>query len=262
MFQLNPNYKPTPKEAIELLKANEPLEGYFGCFSGGKDSVVIKELARLAAVRVKWFYMKTTIDPPPVIKFIKSYHPDVQFVRPPNGNFFKRMLKKGFPTRRMRWCCDEYKKIKYPTHAVVIMGIRAEESPNRSKWWSTKGKHFKYGNIVLNPIFYWSSDELWDFIHDNKIPYCHLYDEGFSRLGCVGCPMSKEGRKREFARWPKYEQKWKRAFQKIWELRSGTNQRNGGPWFGNVYFDDWEQMYKWWLNDRSLPNPKQLKLFE
>ena len=53
----------------------------------------------------------------------------------------------------------------------------------------------------------WTTEEVWDFIREYNIPYCELYDQGVTRLGCIGCPMG-EGvhRKEEFARYPKYEQ--------------------------------------------------------
>ena len=47
--------------AVDRLKAFEPAEGYYGAFSGGKDSCVIKELARLAGVKVDWHYNWTTV---------------------------------------------------------------------------------------------------------------------------------------------------------------------------------------------------------
>lgn len=52
-------------KAIKLLKEHEPEAGYIGCFSGGKDSVVIKALAEIASIKVEWHYHKTTIDPLP-----------------------------------------------------------------------------------------------------------------------------------------------------------------------------------------------------
>lgn len=42
--------------AIERLKAFEPEEGYYLAFSGGKDSVVIKELANIAGVKYDAHY--------------------------------------------------------------------------------------------------------------------------------------------------------------------------------------------------------------
>jgi len=248
--------------AINLLKDNEPENGYIGCFSGGKDSVVIKHLAGLAGVKVKWHYHITTIDPPELVQFIKKYHPSVIFDRPKYGNFFNRMVKKGFPTRRGRWCCAEYKEVHSATKTdTLIMGIRAEESVSRRKRWGLTSRHFRSGALVVCPIYEWASDELWQFIKDNNIPYCSLYDEGFKRLGCIGCPMpGKRGRLRDFERWPQYEKKWKVAFEKIWNLRSGTI-RDGKEWFGTAYLENWEQMWNWWLYDLPLPDKRQLKLF-
>lgn len=43
-------------DAIKVLKDNEPVEGYYLAFSGGKDSCVIKELAIMSGVRFEAFY--------------------------------------------------------------------------------------------------------------------------------------------------------------------------------------------------------------
>lgn len=100
IFELNIDSLPTMDDAIRLLKEHKPT---FGCFSGGKDSVAIKEIARIAGINVEWHYHKTTIDPPELVKFIKKYHSDVIFDRPKYGNFFNRMIERGvFPTRRVR----------------------------------------------------------------------------------------------------------------------------------------------------------------
>ena len=50
------------ERACALLRLHQPEGDYYGAFSGGKDSCVIKELARLAGVRVTWHYNVTTID--------------------------------------------------------------------------------------------------------------------------------------------------------------------------------------------------------
>ena len=118
---------------------------------------------------------------------------------------------------------------------------------------------------MICPIYEWASDELWAFIREQKIPYCSLYDEGFKRLGCIGCPMAgKRGKLREFKRWPQYEKKWKRAFRQLWDRRVSRSplQRDGREWFGTAHFDNWQEMWDWWLYDLPLPDPRQLKLFE
>jgi phosphoadenosine phosphosulfate reductase len=244
-------------ETLEAIRENVPANGkpYYGLFSGGKDSVVLKHLAKMAGVPVEWHYNVTTIDPPELIKFIKREHSDVKWERPKHGNFFRRAAeKKGFPTRRARWCCEEYKESTVPKNETLLMGIRAQESPKRAKRWGIVGEYFRTGGKVINPIFKWDASDLWDFIHGEKIPYSELYDEGFKRLGCIGCPMASEaGKLREFSRWPKYEKKWKWIFERTWERRTGTIQRDGRIWFGDAYFKNWQEMWEWWLSNNSLP---------
>ncbi len=241
-------------ESINLLRANEPPEGYYGCFSGGKDSLVIKALAADAGVAATWHYSVTTIDPPELVRYIRREHPGVTFVRPKHGNFFRRMEKKGFPTRRNRWCCAEYKEGNNPPGRTMLMGIRAEESAARAARWHDVGTHFATGSPVVCPILHWAADEIWAYIRDRELPYCELYDEGYHRLGCIGCPMSRAaGRLRDFERWPRYERLWKRSFRRIWDRRTGSLQRDGRPWFGDAFFDSWREMWEWWLHDAPLP---------
>jgi len=243
------------RESVRILRENEPPEGYYGCFSGGKDSILVKRMAEIAKVRVAWHHNLTTIDPPEMIRHMREHYRDVKIHRPPKGNFFIRMeRKKGFPTRRVRWCCEEYKESCNPRDATLLMGIRAEESAKRKKRWSHVQKHWRTGSMVVQPILDWPAEELWEFIRGEGLPYPSLYDEGFHRLGCIGCPMAREaGRLKEFERWPRYEKRWKLSFQRLWARRAGTLQRNGLEWFGSARFESWEAMWDWWLHDRPLP---------
>lgn len=238
--------------SIDILRANEPPDGYYGCFSGGKDSLVVKQLAAEAGVKVAWHYSVTTIDPPELVRYMRREHSDVRWVRNPRWNFFTAMITNGFPTRRSRWCCREFKENSSPDGADLLMGLRAEESARRAKTWGTVTPH-RRGGVVVSPIIDWSSDEVWAFIRDRGLPYCGLYDEGFHRLGCVGCPMSRAERFAQFQRWPRIEALWKKAFRRIWEHRSGRLTKRGRPWFGDVYFAGWQEMWEWWLNDEPLP---------
>ena len=217
---------------------------------------MLKEVAKLAGVKVRWRYNMTTIDPPELIRFIKEHHPDVEFVKP-EKNFFTVGVQKGFPSRLSRWCCDVYKEGKEPKGASILVGIRGEESPSRRKRYNDLVHKYK-GRILIAPLFHVDSEDLWTFIRGREIPYCSLYDEGFHRLGCVGCPMGgKIGRKKEFARWPKYEFLWKKMFRKIWEERSRNPiRKNGRKWKMLDCFNNWEEMWDWWLNDKPLPKSK------
>ncbi len=239
--------------SIATIREYAPEGPYWGCFSGGKDSVVLKEVTRLADVAVEWVYNVTTIDPPELVTFIREHHPDVRFSQP-ERSFFSWARTHGFPTRRVRWCCKKLKETRSPKGRRLLMGLRAAESPQRAKNWQTFTYHRRSREYVVSPILHWKASDVWAFIRERELPYCSLYDEGFKRLGCVGCPMAQaKGRKKEFARWPKYERAWKKLFRDTWDRRTGTLQKDGRIWFGNRYFDNWEEMWEWWLNDEPLP---------
>jgi len=236
--------------SVKILRLLEPASGYIGAFSGGKDSVVIRKIAEMAGVKVEWHYHQTTIDPPELTRFIRDAHSDVIWDRPKHGPMLIRAIAKGFPTRRNRWCCAEYKEGSVQPGRVAILGVRAAESPRRAANWRTVTYHRRARANVIAPILHWSDDDVWTFIRREGVAYCGLYDEGFKRLGCIGCPMARESaRLAEFARWPQYGRAWRRVFRAIWERRTAT----GAEWMGSARWADADAMFEWWLSNDSLP---------
>lgn len=116
IHQLDFNGKDKVDKAIMRLQSYEPPEGYYLCFSGGKDSVVIKALADMAGVKYDAHYSITTVDPPELIYFIKKYHKDVEFDYPrdKDGNritMWNLIPRKQMPpTRLARYCCEHLKE--------------------------------------------------------------------------------------------------------------------------------------------------------
>jgi len=236
------------QRACALLSSNEPEGGYYGCFSGGKDSTVIKELARIAGVRVTWHYNVTTIDPPEVCHFIKREHPDVVWDHP-KYNFFTLMPRRGFPLRNTRWCCKEYKESTTCVSDVLILGIRIEESKARKNRYTACVMEVPGKAKKVLPIRLWTDEDVWAFIMERNIPYCSLYDEGFKRLGCVGCPMvSRKQRVHEFERWPRYEVLWRKAFSKFLERKKRQEIETGKPWEFGQRFKNSDELFEWWKN--------------
>jgi FAD synthetase len=37
--------------------------------------------------------------------------------------------------------------------------------------------------IRVNPVIHWTYEQIWMFLKDFSIPYCKLYDEGYTYLG-------------------------------------------------------------------------------
>lgn len=126
------------KIAIERLKAFEPeTEPYYLCYSGGKDSDVIRILAQLAEVKHEIHHNLTSVDAPETVRYVKSV-PNVIIDIPhdKDGNrisMWSLIVKKGIPpTRIMRYCCSELKE-KGGKGRMKITGVRSAESVNRAK---------------------------------------------------------------------------------------------------------------------------------
>ena len=103
--------------------------------------------------------------------------------------------------------------------------------------------------ITVAPIFDWSDGDVWAYIHDRKIQYCSLYDEGFKRLGCIGCPLtSKRQREREFRRWPKMQEAYIRTFDRMLALhpKEGAVDRKGNPF--RTIWRTGQEVFDWWLS--------------
>ena len=45
-------------------------------------------------------------------------------------------------------------------------------------------------SLLISPIIEWTDDDVWTFLNTLQIEHCELYDQGWHRIGCIGCPMS------------------------------------------------------------------------
>ena len=260
--------------AIDRFKTFEPDEGYFVAFSGGKDSSVILALAKMAGVKYDAHYTLTSVDPPELVQFIKKEHPDVIIDIPKYPDDYKNPKlagkqitmwnlipeKKMPPTRAVRYCCSALKESRGEGRFVVT-GVRWQESAKRSHRGgleiAEKKSHkntsldpdnpdqqmihncMKWQRRMLNPIIDWTTEEVWEFIREYDVPYCKLYDEGFTRLGCVGCPLGAIGKRaNEIARYPKYKQAYIRAFDRMIDARNRVGYENAIS-NGTDMFNEW-----------------------
>lgn len=116
---------------------------------------------------------------------------------------------------------------------------------------------YKRTKVTINPIIDWTDRDVWDFIKAESIQYCSLYDEGFERLGCIGCPMAKRReREIEFLRWPKYKNAYLLAFQKMLDERIRKGKLTGDSKMGTTP----QSVFNWWMEYDTLPG--QYNLFE
>lgn len=189
--------------------------------------------------------------------------------------------RKGMPpTRIVRYCCEALKESSGKGR-VTVTGVRWAESNNRKNnqgavTLTEKGigsivsgytENFTQTNrggvvlnldnddarrvveqcyrttkILLNPIIDWTDDDVWEFIKGQGVLYCNLYDCGYKRLGCIGCPMSTNAEKELDAN-PKYKQSYIRAFNRLL-----VNRQKSGK---NSKWQTGEEVMDWWLHGGS-----------
>ena len=262
--------------------------------SGGKDSSVCVHLAERAGIPFEVMHNHTTADAPETVYFIRQdlrrledkgikcfvNMPVYKGVRTSMWNLIPQKLMP--PTRLVRYCCSVLKE-RGGAGRLITTGVRWAESTKRK---NTRGIYetmpsdptkkiilnndnddrrrlFETCTIkakrVCNPIIEWTDADVWDYIEAEKIPVNPLYGCGFSRVGCIGCPMAgTAGRQREFARYPKYQEMYIRAFDRMLEERQRRGKMQGSWRAGTTGRD----VFHWWMEDGTLPGQLDLSDLE
>lgn len=252
--------------AIERLQAYEPEEGYYLAFSGGKDSQCIYHLAVQAGVKFEAHYHVTTVDPPELIYFIREQYPDVIFDRPKRTMWQLIVDNLCPPMRMQRYCCGSLKEGGGEGRRVVT-GVRWAESAKRAKNHNVVGikktKSYKsyvqmddndesrrlvenclrYNKITINPIVDWSCEDVWEYLSLLGVPHCKLYDEGFERLGCIGCPISTANMRKELERWPRFRAQYIRTFERMLDARAAKGKE--------MRWANAEAVMEWWMGEEQ-----------
>lgn len=254
-------------------EANHP-GGLMVCDSGGKDSDVIKELARLAGVRFEIAHSHTTADHPLTVRYVReeqarwralgvSYTIIYPTFKGKSTSMWALIPIKGAPMRQRRWCCDLLKETA-GAGRYTVTGVRWAESANRKQRRATyelpSGKReriklnndndlkrrmtefcMKRGKVVVNPIIDWQDADVWEFHDLYHLPHNPLYDLGYKRVGCIGCPMALN--LRELDDLPEYKALYIRSFQRYLDLHPEIAAR--------FHWQTGADMFRWWITRKG-----------
>ncbi|WMJ23478.1 phosphoadenosine phosphosulfate reductase family protein [Paludicola sp. MB14-C6] len=265
-------------KAIERLKQASEMSIHFYqaplliTASGGKDSDICLELAKRSGITYEVQHSLTTADAPQTVHHIKKqfYELELQGIKcnisypmyKGKRTSMWRLIeqKKMPPTRIGRYCCEILKE-GAGAGRMITTGVRwAESNKRKSRGVLEAISRNKDNKIILtndnddkrqliekcemqaktvcNPIIEWMDSDVWNYIDSEKIDVNPLYYCGFNRVGCVGCPMAGKTRYYEFRMFPKYQQNYIKAFERMLALKSNVTTWKTG-----------EDVFRWWMEE-------------
>ena len=185
--------------------------------------------------------------------------------------------KKMPPTRMVRYCCKILKE-KGCNNRYIATGVRWAESTKIKertqfeKIGKTKKDKVNFSDevmlmndndekrrmtelcmqknkMVVNPIIDWRDSDIWEYIRSEKLRVCELYNMGYDRVGCIGCPMAGKSRWKEFADFPEYKKLYIHAFDRMVKINPKKSWHTG------------EQVFRWWMEDENVEGQIELSEF-
>lgn len=253
-------------------------------YSGGKDSDVMLELFIRSGIPFEVHNNHTTADAPETVRHIRKKFQrleehgikceiEMPMYKGKRTSMWQLIpIKLSPPTRTRRYCCQILKETGCKNRYIAT-GVRWDESAARQerqefeKIGRTKKQKEKFTKVMLmndndakrrmselcmqqnkmivNPIIDWKHIDIWEYITSEKIEVCSLYEMGYDRVGCIGCPMAGKKRYKEFFDFPKYKQMYLNAFARM--LKELDRKGKSHTW------ETPEDVYRWWLEDETIP---------
>ena len=274
------------QDAINAIKSMEDIalskhpDGYYVCDSGGKDSLVLCDLFLRSGVKCDFHHNFTTCDHPITNKYVRARKMEIEVLgysyeihfptyKGEPTSMFKLIPLKGLPTQLRRWCCEILKEYG-GIGRMIATGVRWAESVKRKnnraqyeaitpkindKVFLNNDNDFRralevcptYNKLALNPIINWTDEEVWEYIRKYELKYNPLYDMGYKRVGCVGCPLTSHN-KQDLEDNPKFYDAYYKFCEKYLETRS------------DHYFKNAKEMMDWWLRITPRKDKNQIEM--
>jgi len=119
---------------------------------------------------------------------IKVYFPNQEKVEQIVSLFGPNVF---YQSTELRQNCCEIRKTQPLNRALInkrawISGLRRQQSSTRA---STKLLQWDSIRQIpkFNPLCDWNTEQVWQYVHDNEIPFNSLYDSGYTSIGCSPC---------------------------------------------------------------------------
>jgi phosphoadenosine phosphosulfate reductase len=186
-------------------------------FSGAEDVVLI-DWAKASGLPFQVFCLDTGRLHPETYRFIdrvrRHYGVEITLMAPETAPLEAFVRRKGlfsFYEDGHGECCG-IRQVEPLVRALAgrsawISGQRRDQSPaTRSDLRVVEADTSRAGAGRLlpkfNPLVNWSSEQVWTYIREQRVPYNELHDRGFVSIGCEPCTRARRpGEHERAARW-------------------------------------------------------------
>ena len=221
----------------EILKYAMDQFGLIALSFSGAEDVVLIDMAHQIDPNIEVFCLDTGRLHSETYQFIervrKHYNLDID-VLSPNGEAVRNLVQQkglySFLEDNHQECCG-IRKITPLRNKLLevdawITGQRKDQSPGTrasipviqdDKAFARPGETL----TKFNPLANWSSQQVWDYIRYNDIPYNSLHDQGYISIGCEPCTraIGPNQHEREGRWW------WEEATKKECGLHSTNTEK-------------------------------------
>lgn len=92
----------------------------------------------------------------------------------------------------LRMACCNIRKVQPLNRALRgfdawATGLRRSQTQTRLNVQKVELDTGHDGIVKVNPLADWSSQQVWDLVKANDVPYNRLYDQGYASIGCAPC---------------------------------------------------------------------------
>ena len=182
----------------------------YSCSFGAEGIVLIDMISRVKK-DAKIIFLHTGVhfkETYELIDKVKDKYPDLNIeMKKPKLSLAEQEEKYGAElwNKDPNRCCfiRKVRPLEEVLYGVTawISGLRREQSPIRAKT-NFINKDDRFRSIKVCPLIHWTWDDVWNYIHENELPYNVLHDKGFPSIGCEPCSFPvKEGEDHRSGRW-------------------------------------------------------------
>eukprot|EP01041_Mallomonas_annulata_P011343 gene11343-23736_t len=183
-----PETKKSLKRSLQVIESCihlYPLSSIAISFNGGKDACVVFYLVYYALWKHEQQQQSTKLSDGNVINKIRVIYFTNDDIFPELADFIRCMIDR-YSLSVITYDCSFKEGMQRAVDdgiQAVFMGVR------RGDPYMDEAEHYEPSSVGwpkfmrINPIIQWKYKQVWEFLRTADLPYCSLYDQGYSSLG-------------------------------------------------------------------------------